>query len=62
MRDTQIYPVSHQSDTFASSTLSDYNVLLWVSNIAKDPDKIAPLGSVLSRFIVIASMIMINYT
>ena len=37
-----------------------------VSHIAKDPDKIAPLGSVWSGFIVIASTIMIkaslNYT
>ena len=37
MRDTQIYPFSHQSNTFASSILSEY-VLRY-----KDLDKIAPL-------------------
>ena len=26
MRDTQIYPFSHQSDTFAYSLLSDYDL------------------------------------
>ena len=36
MRDTQIYPFFHQSDTFASSILSEYV-------LAKDLDKIAPL-------------------